>query len=70
MRWSNVDRHSGTLTIRRAIAQDGRALQEDTKTTSSIEITDSTTAALWLLSDEARFLTGLELLVDAGGSTK
>ncbi|MFD1964642.1 hypothetical protein [Pseudonocardia alni] len=45
-------------------------MQEDTKTTSSIEITDSTTAALWLLSDEARFVTGLELLVDAGGSTK
>ncbi|MYW76375.1 MULTISPECIES: hypothetical protein [Pseudonocardia] len=59
------------MTIRRAIAQDGRALQEKgTKTTSSIEITDSTTAALWLLSDEVRFVTGLELLVDAGGSTK
>ncbi|MFG1635406.1 hypothetical protein [Pseudonocardia alni] len=59
------------MTIRRAIARDGRALQEKgTKTTSSIEITDSTTAALWLLSDEARFVTGLELLVDAGGSTK
>ena len=33
LRWSNVDLESGTLTIRRAIAQDGRALQEkDTKT--------------------------------------
>ncbi|WP_308816412.1 tyrosine-type recombinase/integrase [Pseudonocardia alni] len=33
LRWSNVDLDSGTLTIRRAIAQDGRALQEkDTKT--------------------------------------
>ncbi|PKB30220.1 tyrosine-type recombinase/integrase [Pseudonocardia alni] len=33
LRWSKVDLESGTLTIRRAIAQDGRALQEkDTKT--------------------------------------
>lgn len=33
LRWSNVDLESGTLTIRRAIAQDGRVLQDkDTKT--------------------------------------
>ncbi|ALE74390.1 hypothetical protein AD006_25335 [Pseudonocardia sp. EC080610-09] len=33
LRWSNVDLESGTVTIRRAIAQDGRVLQDkDTKT--------------------------------------
>jgi enoyl-[acyl-carrier-protein] reductase (NADH) len=35
-----------------------------------VEIRDSTAAALWLLSDEARFVTGTELLVDAGESKK
>lgn len=36
----------------------------------NLEIKDSTAAALWLLSDEARFVTGLELIVDAGESKK
>jgi SDR family mycofactocin-dependent oxidoreductase len=36
----------------------------------NVEIRDSTAAALWLLSDEARFVTGTELLVDAGESKK
>lgn len=36
----------------------------------SIEIRDATAAVVWLLSDEARFVTGLEMLVDAGESKK
>jgi NAD(P)-dependent dehydrogenase (short-subunit alcohol dehydrogenase family) len=36
----------------------------------TIEVRDSTAAVVWLLSDEARFVTGIELLVDAGESRK
>jgi SDR family mycofactocin-dependent oxidoreductase len=36
----------------------------------SIEKRDSSAAVVWLLSDEARFVTGTELVVDAGESKK
>ncbi len=36
----------------------------------SIELRDSTAAVVWLLSDEARFVTGTEMIVDAGESKK
>lgn len=36
----------------------------------NIEIRDSTAALVWLLSDEARFVTGLEMGVDGGESKK
>ena len=37
---------------------------------SNVEISDVTAAVVWLLSDEARFVTGLELTVDAGETKK
>ena len=37
---------------------------------ADIEVRDSTAAVLWLLSDEARYVTGLEMTVDAGESIK
>jgi NAD(P)-dependent dehydrogenase (short-subunit alcohol dehydrogenase family) len=37
---------------------------------SNVEVSDITAAVVWLLSDEARFVTGLELMVDAGESKK
>jgi SDR family mycofactocin-dependent oxidoreductase len=36
----------------------------------NIEIEDSTAAVVWLLSDEARFVTGSQLVVDAGEHIK
>lgn len=36
----------------------------------NLEVRDATAAVTWLLSDEARFVTGLELCVDAGESKK
>ncbi|MCW2719656.1 MAG: hypothetical protein QOG20_4265 [Pseudonocardiales bacterium] len=36
----------------------------------NIEVRDSSAAVAWLLSDEARFVTGHELIVDAGESKK
>ncbi|MCU1583739.1 MAG: family mycofactocin-dependent oxidoreductase [Microbacteriaceae bacterium] len=36
----------------------------------NVEISDITAAVVWLLSDEARFVTGVELTVDAGESKK
>jgi SDR family mycofactocin-dependent oxidoreductase len=36
----------------------------------NIEIRDATAAVVWLLSDEARFVTGHEMVVDAGESKK
>jgi SDR family mycofactocin-dependent oxidoreductase len=36
----------------------------------NLEVRDSTAAVVWLLSDEARFVTGSELIVDAGESQK
>ena len=36
----------------------------------NISVADSTAAVLWLLSDEARMITGLEMTVDAGESRK
>ena len=36
----------------------------------NIEVRDSTNAVLWLLSDESRFVTGQEFIVDAGESKK
>lgn len=33
-------------------------------------ISDSTAAVLWLLSTEARMITGLEMTVDTGGTKK
>jgi NAD(P)-dependent dehydrogenase (short-subunit alcohol dehydrogenase family) len=35
---------------------------------TNVEISDITAAVAWLLSDEARFVTGVELTVDAGES--
>lgn len=37
---------------------------------ANIERCDSSAAVLWLLSDEARYVTGLEMTVDAGESIK
>lgn len=37
---------------------------------SNVEIDDVTAAVTWLLSDEARMVTGLEMTVDAGESKK
>jgi (+)-trans-carveol dehydrogenase len=34
--------------------------------TGWIQTSDTSAATRWLLSDEARFVTGIELLVDAG----
>lgn len=36
----------------------------------NVEISDITAAVTWLLSDEARFVTGLEMTVDAGETKK
>jgi SDR family mycofactocin-dependent oxidoreductase len=36
----------------------------------NIEVRDATAAVVWLLSDEARFVTGHEMVVDAGESKK
>jgi hypothetical protein len=36
----------------------------------NIEIRDATAALLWLLSDEAHYVTAHELVVDAGISKK
>jgi SDR family mycofactocin-dependent oxidoreductase len=36
----------------------------------NVEVSDITAAVVWLLSDEARFVTGVELTVDAGESKK
>lgn len=36
----------------------------------TIEIRDATAAVVWLLSDEARFVTGMEMVVDAGENRK
>jgi SDR family mycofactocin-dependent oxidoreductase len=36
----------------------------------NIEVRDSTAAVLWLLSDESRFVTGQEIIVDGGESKK
>jgi SDR family mycofactocin-dependent oxidoreductase len=36
----------------------------------NVEIRDSTAAVVWLLSDQARMVTGLEMSVDAGESKK
>jgi NAD(P)-dependent dehydrogenase (short-subunit alcohol dehydrogenase family) len=35
---------------------------------SDVEMRDTTAAVVWLLSDEARFVTGLEMVIDAGES--
>jgi SDR family mycofactocin-dependent oxidoreductase len=37
---------------------------------ADLEVADTTAAVLWLLSDEARLVTGLEMTVDAGESKK
>lgn len=37
---------------------------------TDLEVADTTAAVLWLLSDEARLVTGLEMTVDAGESKK
>ncbi|WP_051423179.1 SDR family oxidoreductase [Arthrobacter sp. MA-N2] len=37
---------------------------------ADLEVADTTAAVLWLLSDEARLVTGLEMPVDAGESKK
>ena len=42
----------------------GQLINED------LEVADTTAAVLWLLSDEARLVTGLEMTVDAGESKK
>jgi enoyl-[acyl-carrier-protein] reductase (NADH) len=36
----------------------------------NVEIGDVTHAVMWLLSDDARYVTGLELTVDAGESRR
>ena len=36
----------------------------------NIDVSDVTAAVTWLLSEEARFVTGLELTVDAGETKK
>jgi enoyl-[acyl-carrier-protein] reductase (NADH) len=42
----------------------GQLIQAD------VQVSDITAAVVWLLSDEARFVTGVELTVDAGESKK
>jgi SDR family mycofactocin-dependent oxidoreductase len=44
--------------------RDGQIIPEN------IQVRDATAAVIWLLSDEARMVTGLEMVVDAGESKK